>query len=75
MRLNPLEDLRQYLFDYLVEEFERHPQVRLRIVPLTQGDGVSAKTSAREFFFETDWVRFRRFDEIRGLVERIKEVL
>lgn len=75
MASNPLEDPRQYLFDFLQEEFERLPQVRLRIVPLAQDDGVSAKTPAREYFFETDWIRYRRFGEVRALVEKIKEVL
>lgn len=72
--MNELDDPKQYLLDYLREEFDRYPQVRLRIVPLTQDDGVSAKTETREYFFPTDWVRHRKWDQVRRLSEKIKDL-
>ena len=73
--MNPPELARQYLLDFLKDEFEKYPEVRLRIVPNYQEDGVIAKTESREYFFHTDWVRSMRLDLVREEARRIKEVL
>jgi|GEM_PF-6468506 len=73
------EVARQYLFDYLMEEFRKFPEVRVRMVPYrepgTEDDGVQVRTEAREFFFETIWVVGQRMDLVTGLVGKIREGL
>ena len=70
-----IEDPRQYLLDWLSEEFSRYPEVRVRLRPPQESDGVSVKTESREYFFETEWVRARQFDEIQKLAIKIREFL
>lgn len=66
---------KQYLYDYLQDEFRKYPEVRVRIVPYQEEDGISVKTEAREYFFETAWAEASRFDRVNELVQRIKDVL
>lgn len=76
-----MKDLsRQYLFDYLIEEFRGFSEVRIRIppqIPQTSEelDGVSLKTETREYFFPTEWIENLQMDEVEKEVRRIKEVL
>jgi hypothetical protein len=65
----------QYLYDWLRDEFRRHPEVMIRIRPAQEADGVSVRTPAREYFFETEWVREKRFDRVSGLASQILDLL
>jgi hypothetical protein len=69
------EIARQYLMDYLKDEFRSYPEVRLRIVPESPEDGVVARTETREYFFATDWVRSMSLERVRAEVRRMKDVL
>lgn len=68
------EEARQYLIDYLEEEFSRDPFVRVRVVPMTEDNGVMVRTETREYFFPFAWVEHRQFKEVEALVRKIKEV-
>lgn len=68
---------RQYLLDYLHEEFRAYANVRIRL-PRTlrdETDGVMVRTETREYFFPTDWVLERRMKTVEAEVRRIKEFL
>lgn len=65
---------RQYLLDYLEEEFSRQPSIRVRVVPLSEDEGVTVRTQSREYFFPFEWADKRRFDEINRLVKKIQEL-
>jgi hypothetical protein len=71
----PSEIARQYLLDYLKDEFQRYPEVRLRLVPESQEDGVMAKTESREYFFPTHWVQTMQLDQVKKEVMRLKDAL
>ena len=66
---------RQYLLDYLNDEFRKYPEVRLRFVMESHEDGVMAKTAAREYFFPTEWMQKMHLDRIRAEVLRLKDAL
>lgn len=66
---------RQYLLDYLKEEFGRRHDVRIRFADPNEGDGVLVRTEAREYLFETAWVLGRKMSEVEKLARKIKEVL
>ncbi len=70
-----IEDPRQYLLDWVEDEFRRYPQVRIRLRPLQERDGVTVRTETREYFFETDWVRERRYDQMNRLAAQIQNLL
>lgn len=67
-----MNESRQYLFDYLEEEFSRHPQIRVRVVPASDEDGITVRDESREYFFPFEWAETRRFDEVVRLVRKIK---
>lgn len=66
---------RQYLFDYLIEEFERYEDVRVRALPNQKAPGVTVRTERREYFFPFQWAEEGNFSEVRELVAKIKELL
>ena len=68
-----MTDAQQYLLDYLIEEFQRHPNVRVRVVPRSENEGVTVRTEAREYFFPFEWAILNSFVEVDRLVRRIKE--
>lgn len=68
------EEARQYLIDYLEEEFRRDPYVRVRVVPMTEDNGVMVRTETREYFFPFAWAEQRQFGEVEALVRKIKDV-
>lgn len=57
MASSSFEIARQYLLDYLKDEFRKYPEVRLRFMLESHEDGVMAKTAAREYFFPTEWMQ------------------
>jgi hypothetical protein len=69
------EVTRQYLLDYLVDEFRSYPEVRIRNLPHDKDTGVTVRTEAREYFFEFDWVEGMQLDQVEKLVRSIKDVL
>lgn len=71
----PFEIARQYLLDYLRDEFRRFPEVRLRLIVESQEDGVLAKTESRETFFPTEWMQKMRQDLIAEEVKHLKRGL
>lgn len=78
---------RQYLVDYLAEEFSGFPDVRVRAAPRKRVDvsekehyvedspGVIVKTGSREYLFPYEWTEGSRFGEVARLVSRIKDTL
>lgn len=68
------DEARQYLLDYLQEEFSREHFIRVRIVPMTKDDGIMVRTESREYFFPFEWAEQHRFDEVARLVSKIKEI-
>jgi hypothetical protein len=68
-----VEIARQYLLDFLKDEFRKYPEVRLRFIREYQEDGVLAKTDAREYFFPTEWMVGMDLKLIQGEVRRLKE--
>ena len=68
-----MEDSRQYLFDYLEEEFQNSPHIRVRIVPSSEDSGVTVRTESREYFFPFSWIEQRSFSDIEKLVSVIKK--
>ena len=72
MKQTSFEIARQYLLDYLHDEFHKFPEVRLRIMTESHVDGVMAKTESRETFFPTEWIQNMRQDLIQGEVHRLK---
>jgi hypothetical protein len=71
----PFEIARQYLFDYLKDEFRGFPEVRLRFMLESHEDGVMAKTESREYFFPTDWMQKMDLASIKAEIRRMKEGL
>jgi hypothetical protein len=71
----PFEIARQYLLDYLKDEFRRFPEVRLRIMSEDQEDGIMAKTETREYFFPTEWMQKMKLDQIKAEISRLKDAL
>lgn len=69
------EIARQYLMDFLKDEFGKYPEVRLRLVPENQEDGVMAKTETREYFFPTEWMAKMRMDLVKAEIRRLKDFL
>lgn len=69
------EIARQYLLDFLKDEFRRHPEVRFRFMLEDHEDGVMAKTEAREYFFPTEWMQRMDLQRIKGEIRRMKEAL
>jgi len=69
------EIARQYLLDYLKDEFQKYPAVRLRLMSEDHEDGVMAKTESREYFFPTAWMRGMKMSQIRAEIERLKDGL
>ena len=72
------EIARQYLVDYLEEEFRRHPQIRVRRLPADENpenEGVPVKSESREYFFPFEWALPGRFGRVEALVRKIKEVI
>lgn len=72
--MSEMNETRQYLLDYLAEEFSRDPDVRVRIVPASDDYGVTVRTEAREFFFPFEWAESKMFDKVEALVRHIKEI-
>jgi len=78
---------RQYLLDYLAEEFREFPDVRVRQAPskryegpdgsaeVADSPGVFVRTEAREYFFPYEWAEPGQFSEVARLVRVIKDVL
>ena len=71
MDITPNE-ARQYLFDYLEEEFSRYPEIRVRVVPASEEDGITVRSESREYFFPFQWAENKQFDEVAKLVRKIK---
>lgn len=69
------EIARQYLMDYLTEEFSRYPIARLRVQITSEDDGIALKTEAREYFFPTLWAASGDMKSVERLVRDIKAVL
>lgn len=69
------EIARQYLLDYLKDEFRKHPEVRLHFMLESHKDGVMAKTAAREYFFPTEWIQKMNLERIQAEVRRLKDAL
>lgn len=65
----------QYLFDYIVEEFGKSPQVRVRVAREDGILGVSVKTESREFFFPFEWASVQGMALVRNEIERIHSSL
>jgi hypothetical protein len=74
-QMTSFEVARQYLLDYLKDEFHRYPEVRFRLIPESNEDGVLAKTETREYFFPTEWMQRMEMNRIKGEIRRMKEVL
>lgn len=66
---------KQYLLDYLQEEFSRTPDIRVRVVPHKDDTGVTVRTEAREYFFPFEWAETGTFGKVEELVGRIKNLL
>ena len=71
----PFEIARQYLLDYLRDEFKKHPEVRFRMMVEMNEDGVMARTEARETFFPTEWMQEMRQDLIQNQIKFLKRSL
>ncbi|MBI3544806.1 MAG: hypothetical protein HY075_16160 [Deltaproteobacteria bacterium] len=69
------DEARQYLLDYLVEEFSRYPTVRVRVVPHSEERGVLVRTETREYFFPFEWAERHAFGEVEKQVRVIKDLL
>lgn len=71
----PFEVARQYLMDYLRDEFAKFPEVRFRFMLDSHEVGIMARTESREYFFPTSWAEQMQQSEITALVRRMKEAL
>ena len=65
---------RQYLVDYLAEEFSRDTSVRLRVMPVDGEEGVVVRTESREYFFPFAWADQGQFAEVVKLIHVIKQI-
>ncbi len=61
---------RQYLEDYLREEFRNRSEVRIRVIFEDHLEGLSLKTESREYFFPFEWAN-GGFARVRAEVQRI----
>lgn len=71
----PFDVARQYLFDYLRDEFYKYPEIRLRFMLESHEDGVMVRTEAREYFFPTEWMQNMQLNRIKEEIGRLKEAL
>jgi hypothetical protein len=69
------EIARQYLFDFLQDEFGKYPEVRIRMMPENHEDGVMVRTESREYFFPTDWMQGMQMQKVREEIRRLKDSL
>ncbi len=70
----PSGTARQYLLEYLKDEFRKYPEVRLRLILADHEDGVVARTESREYFFPTEWMQNMQLSCIKDEVRRLKAV-
>jgi hypothetical protein len=65
----------QYLLDYLIDEFRKNPEVRIKAFDENQERGVIVRTEAREYFFPYAWMEKNQFSRVQKQVQKIREVV
>jgi hypothetical protein len=66
----------QYLVDYLQEEFEKNPDIRVRVIEEDKERGVLVRSQSREYFFPFLWAMTSEgFKNVRELVQKIHSLL
>ena len=74
-KLTQIDTARQYLIDYLTEEFDLSRGYNVRVVALVEDECVMVRTETREYYFPFSWADHMDFTKVQNLVQKIKDFL